>query len=114
MQQQQQTEQGFWKIIKESPNYLVSDQGQVMNIKKRRLMTPTDNGRGYLVVGINKNGKHTKKSIPRLMAEAFLPNPEQLPEVDHRDCDTKNNKLPNLRWANKSQQGANRSGWGLA
>ena len=47
-----------------------------------------------------------------LVAEAFLENTEHLPEVDHRDCNPKNNKLSNLRWCTIGQQNANRSGWG--
>ena len=54
-----------------------------------------DNGRGYDCVRL---GKHTAKKIHRIVAEAFIPNPLNLPEVNHKDGNKKNNCAENLEW----------------
>lgn len=58
----------------------------------------------YLVVGINK--KHY--TVHRIVAETFIPNPENKPTVDHIDIDPHNNAVSNLRWATYKEQQANR------
>ena len=59
---------------------------------------------GYLVVSMdNKN-----RFVSRVIAQTFLPNPNNLPEVDHQDQDKTNNHISNLRWVNKSQNAINR------
>lgn len=58
----------------------------------------------YLVVGINK--KHY--TVHRIVAETFIPNPENKPTVDHIDRDRHNNAVANLRWATHKEQQANR------
>ena len=55
-------------------------------------------GNGYLEVELCKNGKRSRKKVHRLVATAFLPNPGNLPEVNHKDEDTKNNAVDNLEW----------------
>lgn len=55
----------------------------------------------YGRVGLNKNGKTTRKYIHRLVAEAFIPNPYNLPEVNHKDENKKNNCVENLEWCSR-------------
>lgn len=53
---------------------------------------------GYLFVRISKDGKYTNKLVHRLVAEAYLPNPDNLPQVNHKDEDKTNNIVSNLEW----------------
>ena len=74
----------------------VSNLGRILSLNYRNtgkpgLMTPVDNGYGYLVVHIRKNGEDKTCRVHRLVAETFLPNPENKPEVNHKDEDKTNN-----------------------
>ncbi len=73
-------------------------------------MKPTaiTNHNVYERYGLSKNGKVKSIGKHRLMALAFLPNPKNLPFVDHIDRDKSNNCLSNLRWVNKSQNCVNK------
>ena len=67
----------------------VSNLGKIMNLNynrtgKAELMNPSDNGDGYLVVHLSKNGETKKCYVHRLVAQTFLPNPENKPEVNHK------------------------------
>lgn len=95
-----------WKNIKGfEGSYQVSNYGNVRGIDrilkdgrfwKGRTLKPGSNGKGYLYVHFNLNGKNYL--IHRLVAEAFLPNPNNYPEVNHIDEDKSNNKVDNLEW----------------
>lgn len=79
--------------------YLVSKFGEVFSLFTNRLLKSSlSKGTGYLVVNIRKEGKRQPVYIHRLVAEAFLPNPLDLPEVNHIDGIKTNNKLENLEW----------------
>ena len=97
--------------------YKVSNLGRILSLNykntgKSKLMTPGDNGRGYLRVKLWKNREDKKCLVHRLVAEAFLPNPDNLPEVNHKDEDKTNNfvflnedgsvdkEKSNLEWKN--------------
>jgi hypothetical protein len=73
-----------------------------------RLLNGSVNSNGYRMFKIN--GKDT--SVARLVATAFLPNPEGLAEVDHVDRNKLNNHIDNLRWASRSLNNINRRTWG--
>ena len=66
-----------------------------------RILSP-GNSRGYYYVELCKDGKRKKRSIHRLVAEAFIPNPSNLPEVNHKDENKENNYLGNLEWCDHS------------
>lgn len=92
----------MWKEIKGFEGlYQVDECGNVLNLKKGVFLKPFDNGNGYLKVHLLKNGKDTKKYIHRLVAEAFIPNPEGLAEVNHKDEDKTNNYVHNLEWCSR-------------
>ena len=61
------------------------------------------NRTGYLRVCLVKNGKRKDHLLHRLVAEAFLPNPDNLPQVDHINGDKRDNRLENLQWVTRSE-----------
>lgn len=101
----------MWKKIKDFENYEVSTDGEVRSLNyarsgKCRIMKPQPNGNGYLGVGLSKNNKSHTKTIHRLVAEAFIPNPDNLRDVDHINGDRTDNRVENLRWcSHKDNQG---------
>ena len=78
--------------------YQVSNTGKVRNVKRNRTLSPALNSRGYQRVLLCKNGDKLNKFIHRLVAEAFIPNPENKPEVNHKDSNKTNNNFYNLEW----------------
>lgn len=90
--------------------YQVSNLGRVRSIdrevcvrggvrtSKGQLIKPCFNGQGYLFVTLTKDNKPKASRINRLVAEAFIPNPENFPVVNHKDYDRTNNCADNLEW----------------
>lgn len=106
VQQQLFYEDEVWKDILGYENeYQVSNYGRVKSLKKKDLIMSPILGRtqDYYSVGLTKNGVKKQYSIDRLVAQAFLPNPNNFPEVNHIDEDTTNNKVDNLEWVTHSQ-----------
>lgn len=76
--------------------YEVSDWGRVKSLKfgKEKMLKGGKDKDGYLLVQLCQDGKRVMKKVHRLVAEAFLPNPNNLPQVNHKDeCKTNNNVL---------------------
>ena len=92
-----------WKTITGYDNYEVSTEGNVRNVKTGRIITQHDNG-GYLKVNLHKNGKRKVFYIHRLVAIAFIPNPQNKPTVNHIDENKHNNRVDNLEWATYGEQ----------
>lgn len=74
------------KIIKGFENYSVSDTGIVRNIKTGKIKVGVSNnaGNGYMYIDLYNKGKRTRKFIHRIVAESFIPNPQDKPMVNHR------------------------------
>ena len=86
-----------WEKIKDF-DYEISNCGNLRKLnsnKLRKLQTDKD---GYNIITIWKNGKSYLKRINRLVAEAFIPNPNNLPIVNHKDENKQNNHVENLEW----------------
>ena len=84
------------------PKYTVTSDGRVINSKGEEKIPHIDKY-GYLKTDLYKDGKRSTKRISRLVAEAFIPNPANKPEVNHKDGNKLNNNVDNLEWATKSE-----------
>jgi hypothetical protein len=93
-----------WREIVGFPEYLISDLGNVWTSRKQRLMKPSINREGYLYVHLP--GRKLYK-IHRVVAIAFIPNPDAKNCVDHRDGNPSNNRVDNLRWATHAENSRN-------
>jgi len=96
-------------------NYRVTDEGDIFRIPYTRIDV---NGRvieynekkripilskGYLKIGLNVDLKRKCFFVHRLVAEAFIPNPDNKPEINHKDGNKKNNNVSNLEWVTHSE-----------
>lgn len=93
----------IWKTIEGYPNYEVSNMGRVKSLKydKEKILKGIKKRDGYLLIGLSKEGKVKFFSLHRIVAQAFLPNPNNLSEVNHIDEDKTNNKVDNLEWCDR-------------
>lgn len=85
-----------WKVINDFPNYEISNFGNIRN--KTKLLKIVPNKQGYNIVVLCNGGIRKTINVHRLVAAAFVPNPENKPCVDHIDGDRANNHADNLRW----------------
>lgn len=88
-----------WKDIEGYEGlYQVSTHGRVRSLKRNKIMNPVKAINGYMRVRLIKNGKDKNYLVHRLVAEAFLPNWFDDPQVNHRDENKQNNHVDNLEW----------------
>lgn len=88
--------------MKEIYGYFITEDGRIFN-KYGKELSPSDNGRGYLVIGLSFEGKRNTIGIHRLVAMAYLDNPLNLKEVNHKDGNKLNNCLSNLEWCTRGE-----------
>ena len=101
----------IWKDIKDYEGlYQVSNYGRVKSMErtvkgpkgnkkiKSRIMQEYKNKFGYSIISLSKSGKTKNFQIHRLVAQAFIPNPLELPQVNHIDGNKDNNSVNNLEW----------------
>ena len=92
----------IWKETKDNPNYLVSNTGRV-----RRRGSKVDHSvrdlKGFLATDLYKDNSRSTKRVHRLVAEAFIPNPDGKPEVNHIDGNKHNNRVSNLEWVTSKE-----------
>ena len=98
-----------WRTISDYENYQISNMGRVKNIKTERILKPAIEQRGYRRASLYKDGKVSKFSIHRLVAQDFFENPEGKLYIDHMDRNSSNNCINNLRWVSSSQNQMNRT-----
>lgn len=93
----------IWKDIEGYPNYQVSNLGNVRNLNfnrtsKTKVLKSCIDGKGYQYVALYKDSKRKCSKVHRLVAQAFLPNPNNYKEVNHKDEVKTNNCVKNLEW----------------
>ena len=101
----------LWKDIDGfEGKYQVSSWGRVRNLNTNKILTPYENSKGYLKVGLHLKGHKSpvKKRVNRLVAIAFIPNPYELPQVNHKDGNKQNNSISNLEWCTNRQNAIHR------
>lgn len=86
------------KEIKGFEDYLIDEKGNVYSKHRNRFLNTCIRGDGYAMVGLYKDGMRKNFQIHRLVAEAFIPNPDGLPQVNHKDENKLNNNVDNLEW----------------
>ncbi len=91
----------------ENDNYSVSNFGRLRNNKTNKMLKGSTGSRGYVDVIFVMERKRIHKKIHRLVAMAFIPNPEDKKEVDHIDNNKENNNVYNLRWSTRQENGRN-------
>lgn len=87
-----------FKKIEGFENYLIYSDGRVWSERTGKFLKPEINKSGYLIVDLRRNGEHNRRRVHRLVAEAFIPNPNNYPVVNHIDEDKTNNDISNLHW----------------
>lgn len=93
----------MWKPIYNFPNYEISEDGEVKSMNYNhtgscRILKPSISNNGYYGVILVKGGKRFYKTVHRLVAETFIPNPTNLPFINHKDENRLNNTASNLEW----------------
>ena len=108
-----------WKVIKDFPKYAISNYGNIKflywqnNVNgelypREKLLTSIKKNDGYLKVNLHNDeykgrGKGRECLVHRLVAEAFLENPKNLSEINHKDGNKENNKVSNLEWCTRRE-----------
>lgn len=83
--------------------YEVAPCGAIRNAKTLRWLSPSVKDDGYTSVKLFKDGRGYQKSVHRVVAEAYLPNLESKPQVNHKDLNKKNNDVSNLEWVTQEE-----------
>ena len=107
----------IWKDIEDFEGlYQVSNLGRVKSLERyslqnhlipEKILRTCHAQAGYVDVSLYKDGKRYHRKPHKLVADAFIPNPDNLPEVDHIDTNKDNNQVDNLRWCTHSENHLN-------
>lgn len=93
-----------WKPVPDYEGlYIVSNRGRVYGLKKRKEVKAAKMNKGYMVVTLWKNNEQNTMLVHRIVAQAFIPNPDNLPQVNHKDTNKLNNYMTNLEWSTCQQ-----------
>ena len=93
----------MWKKVYGFNDYLCNEQGEIYSLKRNRKLKGRSM-KGYRRVVLMKNGKPIDALVHRLIALTFIPNPENKPEINHKDGNKENNSVFNLEWCTQKRK----------
>lgn len=102
----------MWKEVAEFPGYFVNEAGQVKG-PRGWILKPSKTKDGYLLVSAYKDGKHYTQKVHRLVALAFIDNPDNKRETNHKNGVKADNRVDNLEWATGSENSQHAYNTGL-
>lgn len=93
----------IWKVIQDVPDYEVSNCGRVRRVDNKKVIVGAINNKGYHRFDLMLNQKRIARHGHRLVAEAFISNPDSKPFVNHKDGNKANNYIDNLEWCTQKE-----------
>lgn len=93
----------MWKVIDDFENYSINENGEVKNNKTGIIRITSKNNRGYCQINLWKNNKGISFLVHRLVALAFISNPNNYKQVNHKNGIKTDNCIENLEWCNNSE-----------
>lgn len=88
----------IWKIIPDFPRYSASTLGRIKHNANGRIRHLHKNSKGYWTITFTKDKQHFTLGVHQVIAKTFIPNPNNLPQINHKDEDQLNNRVDNLEW----------------
>lgn len=103
-----------WRFVADFPQYMVSNLGRVKSLPREakggvtyriveKILKPAINNKGYEWVNLYDGARCRDFFVHRLVAEAFIPNPENKPNIDHINTNVHDNRVENLRWVTQKE-----------
>lgn len=104
--------EGYFQVsskgnVRSLDRVIIASNGMSRHIKGRKLSTTKDRN-GYVNIGLNRDNKSIGKLVHRLVADAFIPNKYNLPQVNHIDHNRENNNVSNLEWCTAKENAIDR------
>lgn len=90
------------EIVPDFPNYIATKEGKIYSIRSKLFLKPSST-RAYEWVSLSNNGVEKQTSVHRLIAKIFIPNPKNLPVVNHKNLNKRDNRIDNLEWVTASE-----------